>query len=183
MRGISIVGMLLACFISPLAQEKPALPALIPPPPERWVMSLDLSGATFAQPAPEEPFGGWFIPVRGLSEILGKPPSTDTLIGVILVGPKLAFLYFKVDMRDIAHLTAKLPPETYTHLPPPPEMDTWFTAQAKWPAFARGVAGTVRFIIVYPPTLKKPPWWPDDIEFGHKPDCTWYGKLSWLSPS
>lgn len=148
-------------------------PRMAPLPPEIW-LTLDLSQATFTRPpgAPEEA-GAWFIPVKGVSDILNAPPAKDTVIGIVIAGPKLGIVYFRVE-RGIAWITIVIPFE--------PDIGDWARARARWIPMRPGVAGEIRFDLVYPglPALaKKPWWWPSDIEFGHKPDCTWYGKISW----
>lgn len=164
-----VLGLTLVVLVGAIgASEAPISPA---PPPVPELPALDLANATFSQYSPEHPFGGWFIPVKGFSDIMNTPPSKDTLIGIMLIGPKLAEVYFRVE-KGIAYVTARIPFE--------PDPGIWFTGQARWVGFAKGEAGEIRFVVRYPPTiLKKPWWWPDDFEFGHKPDCTWYGKITW----
>lgn len=184
---VALVAVLAVAAYVVMAQISNSQQLVVSPEP---ILSLDLSQATFSHPpgAPEET-GALFIPVRSLSDILNAPPSQATAIGIMITGPMVGTVYFRVQ-KGIACL--EMSGNYWKKEAGDPRIlisEHWkkekvYTATNNYvySQFGPGVAGEIRFNLVYPglsTLVTKPWWWPKSITVAHNPDCTWYTTLQW----
>lgn len=200
MRNGMLVFVLSALALVGVAQTTPTLPPVTPIPPITIVipipiplgpLCLDLSQATFSQPpGASEGIGAWFIPVQGLSGILNAPPSRDTAIGIMIVGPEVAILDFRVDGGIAFLISAHWKKERVYSVEGGISFlisEHWkkeriYSREVRWVPMGPGVAGEIRFDFVYGPILPPPdPLWlrPAGIKFEHKLDDTWVITPTW----
>jgi len=153
------------------------------------ILPLDLSQATFSHPpgAPEET-GALFIPVRSLSDILNAPPSQATAMGILITGPMMGTVYFRVE-KGIAYL--EISADCWKKEAADPRIlisehwkkeKVYTNSNNIYLHMGLGVAGEIRFNLVYPglsTLVTKPWWWPKSITVAHNPNCTWYTTLQW----
>lgn len=99
--GVTLLALLMAWGaigqaqfqVKPLPIQREEIPTLL----------LDISCATFTQGATGT-YGTWFIPIKDLQAILNAPPTQDTPIGVVMAGPNLAIVKFRV-VSGTAHFS------------------------------------------------------------------------------
>lgn len=159
------LGMLLTLAVVGAIGSAQVPPQPPTPAPVLPILPLDLSKAVVHEFSPY--CAAWMIPVKDFSDILNKPPSTDTIVGILILGSNLSIIYFKLE-RGIAYLTLRLPFAGNA---------VWATAETRWIAFAKEQEGKIWFTLTPPTPVPGVLKLKIKIDFGHKPGCEWYGSL------